>query len=209
MIVGTGRLAEDGDRITVDYTGNLLSGKEFDSSKTSAPITFTLGKHMVIKGWDLGFSGMKVGGRRVLSIPPSMAYGDRELEGIPKNSTLVFDVRLLRVDKANDKPAIEIEELAPGAGPASKAGDTVDVFYTGMFLNGTKFDSNVGKSTFSVKLGSGGVIKGFDQGLTGMKAGGKRRVTIPSELAYGSRGAGGVIPPDAALIFEIEITKIH
>ncbi|MBI1757535.1 MAG: FKBP-type peptidyl-prolyl cis-trans isomerase [Fimbriimonas ginsengisoli] len=209
MVVGKGAEAKEGDRLTVDYTGNLLDGKVFDTSVKGAPFTFVLGAKKVIAGWDQGLGGMKVGGRRILSIPPELAYGDKALDDIPAGSTLVFDIRLLRVDPKEGKPMIEVEDIAAGQGPEAKDGDTVQIHYTGTFLNGNKFDSSRDRNEpFSFKLGAGHVIKGFDQGVSGMKAGAKRKVTIPPELGYGARGAGKVIPPDATLIFELELLKI-
>jgi peptidylprolyl isomerase len=96
-----------------------------------------------------------------------------------------------------------------GKGDAAKAGDTVEVHYVGTLKDGKKFDSSRDRDMpFSFKLGAGKVIKGWDEGVAGMKAGGKRKLIIPSELGYGKRGAGGVIPPDAELTFEVELLKI-
>ena len=104
---------------------------------------------------------------------------------------------------------IEIEELAEGSGPEVKAGDTVEMHYRGMFPDGKQFDSSYDRNqTFSFRVGAGQVIKGFDQGVTGMKAGGRRKITVPPELGYGARGAGGVIPPNSTLVFEIEVVSI-
>lgn len=104
---------------------------------------------------------------------------------------------------------LKYEDLQEGSGAAAKAGDTVSVHYTGWLTDGQKFDSSHDRrSPFSFKLGAGRVIKGWDEGVSGMKVGGKRKLTIPSELGYGSRGAGGVIPPNAELIFEVELLKI-
>ncbi len=103
---------------------------------------------------------------------------------------------------------IEIEELAPGDGPEVKDGHTVSMHYRGSLESGKEFDSSYSRNEpFSFRVGSGQVIRGFDMGVLGMKAGGKRRITIPSEFGYGARGAGGVIPPNATLIFEIEIVS--
>jgi FKBP-type peptidyl-prolyl cis-trans isomerase len=101
-------------------------------------------------------------------------------------------------------------DLAVGTGDLAAAGKTVDVHYTGRLTNGKKFDSSVDRGQpFSFPLGAGRVIKGWDEGVQGMKVGGKRKLTIPSELGYGSRGAGGVIPPHATLIFDVELLGVR
>lgn len=99
IVVGKGAEAKSGLKVTVHYTGWLTNGKKFDSSKDrNEPFSFTLGGHQVIEGWDQGVAGMKVGGKRKLTIPASMGYGDRGAgELIPPNSTLVFEVELLGV----------------------------------------------------------------------------------------------------------------
>lgn len=106
-------------------------------------------------------------------------------------------------------PQVQIEEIVVGTGPSPKKGQTVVVHYTGRLQDGTKFDSSHdhGKP-FEFPYGRGKVIKGWEKGLKTMKVGGKRRLTIPPELAYGSKGAGGVIPPDATLTFEVELLAI-
>jgi FKBP-type peptidyl-prolyl cis-trans isomerase FkpA len=100
LVVGQGPEAVSGKRVSVHYTGTLTSGKKFDSSlDRGKPFGFTLGAGEVIKGWDQGVAGMKVGGKRKLTIPPELAYGNRAVGGdlIPANSTLVFEVELLGV----------------------------------------------------------------------------------------------------------------
>ncbi len=100
-------------------------------------------------------------------------------------------------------------ELMVGTGATAQAGQTVTVHYTGWLENGTKFDSSVDRGQpFSFPLGAGRVIKGWDEGVQGMKVGGKRKLTIPSNLGYGPRGAGGVIPPNATLIFDVELLGV-
>ncbi|MBA0914318.1 MAG: FKBP-type peptidyl-prolyl cis-trans isomerase [Nitrospiraceae bacterium] len=98
-------------------------------------------------------------------------------------------------------------ELTVGTGATAEAGKTVMVHYTGWLENGKKFDSSVDRGQpFSFALGAGQVIKGWDEGVKGMKVGGKRKLTIPSKLGYGSQGAGGgLIPPHATLIFDVEL----
>jgi FKBP-type peptidyl-prolyl cis-trans isomerase len=96
--VGTGAAAQNGNVVSVHYTGTLLDGTKFDSSvDRGQPFSFTLGAGQVIQGWEEGLLGMKVGGKRKLRIPPDMAYGDRALGPIPANSTLIFEVELLGV----------------------------------------------------------------------------------------------------------------
>ena len=100
-------------------------------------------------------------------------------------------------------------DQAVGTGDVAVAGKTVSVHYTGWLENGKKFDSSVDRGQpFSFPLGAGRVIKGWDEGVQGMKIGGKRKLTIPSDLGYGSRGAGGVIPPNATLIFDVELIEV-
>jgi FKBP-type peptidyl-prolyl cis-trans isomerase FkpA len=101
------------------------------------------------------------------------------------------------------------EDLVAGNGAEATAGQKVTVHYTGWLTNGTKFDSSKDRGDpFVFSLGRGQVIKGWDQGVQGMKVGGKRKLTIPPEMGYGSRGAGGVIPPNATLVFEVELLGV-
>lgn len=323
--VGAGRQAKTGDIVTVEYTGKLTDGKQFDSSKGKQPFSFVLGQGMVIKGWDQGVVGMKVGGKRHLTIPADLGYGADGNGDIPPNATLEFDIDLLRVDDPNepakdeittvtpgkgtgaergdevamcwrgtfingkeflntteprkvatitigtsrlpkgisdafmgikpgekrhvvvppmlgykgqpsgglppfatlifdieavsvtthaaalerDKKMLKIEEEKVGDGAEAHEGDTVEINYTGMFPDGKKFDSSLDrKETFKFAVGTGAVIRGFDLGVLGMKVGGKRKVTIPPDLGYGARGAGNVIPPNATLVFEIELVSV-
>jgi FKBP-type peptidyl-prolyl cis-trans isomerase len=102
-----------------------------------------------------------------------------------------------------------IEDLTVGQGNEAVAGRTVVVHYTGWLTNGTQFDSSKDRGEpFDFPLGAGHVIRGWDQGVAGMKVGGTRKLTIPPELGYGSRGAGGVIPPNATLVFEVELLAV-
>ena len=104
-----------------------------------------------------------------------------------------------------------IEDLTVGSGDEAKAGQEVTVLYTGWLLEGgQKFDSSKDRNQpFSFPLGAGHVIKGWDQGVQGMKIGGVRKLTIPANLGYGTRGAGGVIPPNATLVFEVELLGLN
>ena len=103
-----------------------------------------------------------------------------------------------------------IEELVAGAGAVAAAGQNVTVHYTGWLTDGSKFDSSKDRrDPFVFSLGAGQVIRGWDEGVQGMKVGGSRRLTIPPELGYGARGAGSVIPPNATLVFEVELLDVR
>jgi FKBP-type peptidyl-prolyl cis-trans isomerase len=103
----------------------------------------------------------------------------------------------------------QIKDVKVGSGPAAKAGDTVSVHYTGRLTNGTKFDSSRDRGQpFLFPLGQGRVIRGWDVGVAGMQVGGTRELTIPPEEGYGTRGAGSAIPPNATLVFDVELLAI-
>jgi len=104
---------------------------------------------------------------------------------------------------------MKIEKITSGDGASPKHGDTVTVHYTGWLMDGTKFDSSVDRNEpFAFVLGTGQVIQGWDQGVGGMRVGDKARLTIPPELAYGAQGYPGAIPPNATLMFEVELLSI-
>jgi FKBP-type peptidyl-prolyl cis-trans isomerase len=104
---------------------------------------------------------------------------------------------------------LQIEELRPGTGAEAKSGQSVSVHYTGTLTSGKKFDSSHDRGKpFSFTLGAGQVIKGWDQGVAGMKVGGLRKLTIPPHLGYGERGFSGLIPPNATLVFEVELLGV-
>jgi len=105
---------------------------------------------------------------------------------------------------------LKIEELVVGTGTSPKQGETVSVHYTGWLTDGTKFDSSRDRGTpFEFQIGVGRVIKGWDEGVMSMKVGGKRKLIIPAALGYGARGAGGVIPPNAELHFDVELLGVE
>ena len=109
----------------------------------------------------------------------------------------------------NDTSELGIEDLVVGDGAEAKTGDTVSVHYTGTLTDGTVFDSSVPKQRpFEFEVGAGHVIQGWDEGVPGMKIGGKRKLTIPPDMAYGPGGIPGVIPPSSTLVFEVELLDI-
>lgn len=114
-----------------------------------------------------------------------------------------------------NKPAatqakLEMNDIKVGDGAAAETGKKVFVHYTGWLSDGKKFDSSIDRGQpLPFQLGAGQVIKGWDQGIVGMKVGGKRKLTIPPQLAYGEAGAGAIIPPNSTLVFEVELTKVE
>ncbi|HTP52746.1 MAG TPA: FKBP-type peptidyl-prolyl cis-trans isomerase [Anaeromyxobacteraceae bacterium] len=103
----------------------------------------------------------------------------------------------------------KIEDLVKGQGTEAVRGKTVEVHYTGWLTDGTKFDSSVGGDPFSFRLGAGEVIEGWDRGVAGMCVGGRRKLTLPPELGYGSAGAPPQIPGNATLVFEVELLSVY
>jgi peptidylprolyl isomerase len=206
LVVGTGDSPAPTDAVTVQYTATLENGTVFDASRLhedGGPASFALDS--VIKGWIEGLSTMKVGGVRKLVIPPDLAYGDHSVGAgvIPPNSTLIFLVELL------DIPKVKIDDTHMGTGAEAIDGATVVVSYTGQLADGTPFDSTAGKQPFDFVMGSNQVIPGWNQGLRGMKVGGKRTMTIPPGLAYGAQGAQDAVPPNTTLVFEVELLEVR
>lgn len=201
--VGSGTTAKLGDRVTVDYTGKLTSGKQFDSSVGRAPFSFVIGAGEVIKGWDQGVPGMKVGGKRDLTIPSTLGYGAAGAgEDIPPNSTLKFNIELKKVE------SVKVQILKPGTGEPLTGPKKISIHYVGMFTNGKKFDASRDHGgPMDMVLGQQGVIPGFTMAVVGMKLGEKRKVTIPPSLGYGAN-ANGPIPANSTLVFELELVKV-
>ncbi|MCH2141518.1 MAG: FKBP-type peptidyl-prolyl cis-trans isomerase [Phycisphaerales bacterium] len=210
-----------------------MDGTKFDSSvDRGEPIEFPLNR--VITGWSEGVGSMKVGGKRKLVIPSNLAYGPNGNGPIPGGATLVFDVELLdvREDKTTMSPADACKDAAslPGepVGDAKAQGSdsglmwfdvvegtgdmpadestTVRVHYTGYLMDGTKFDSSVDRGA-PIDFALNRVISGWTEGVGSMKVGGKRKLVIPGDLAYGPRG-NGRIPGNATLVFDVELLEL-
>lgn len=225
---GEGPLPKKGEIVKVHYTGKLADGTKFDSSyDRNEPIAFPLGTGQVIPGWDEGIALLHVGDQARLVIPPDLAYGASGAGGvIPPNATLTFEVELVSVEPGPPPPpeaptkvadadykttesGLKYYDFAEGSGDAPQKGQTVSVHYTGWLEDGTMFDSSLLRGQpFGFPVGLGQVIPGWDEGVGSMKVGGKRQLVIPAKLAYGEQGAGGVIPPNATLIFEVELLAV-
>lgn len=212
-VVGKGEPVKAGDRVYITYNGTLANGRMFDSndSKDTAPYSFeALAKPaQVIKGMELGVVGMKIGGKRLVSIPAAMGYGKNGSEGIPPNADLYFEITLLDVLKKGEENIYDQEDPKIGTGPAVKKGDTIVVHYVGTFVNGKAFDKTQAPNRGPVefKVGVGRALRGVDVGVVGMKVGGIRRLRIPPNLAYGVSDTG-IIPPYSILKYEITLVKI-
>ena len=223
--IGDGATAKAGNKVSVHYiawlSDNGATGKKFDSSFERGQLQFTLGSHQIIAGLDEGVAGMKVGGKRTLIIPPKLGYGAPGAGGvIPPNATLIYDVELSQVQSDADEnrvtempDGLKYTDTKIGDGATAKAGNKVSVHYiTWLSDNGAtgkKFDSSFERGQLQFTLGSHQVIAGLDEGVAGMKVGGKRTLIIPPKLGYGAPGAGGVIPPDATLIYDFELSEVQ
>lgn len=220
--------ATRGANVQVRYEGRLAkSGKRFDKGL----IKFKLGAGEVIKGWDLGVEGMRVGERRTLFIPAKLGYGSSGAPpDIPPNAGLTFDIELNSTDAPSLKRAnedrsgttssatgkgsrvslqgglvYEVKTAPKNSTPKAARGQSVQVRYEGRLAkNGKRFD----KGSIRFRLGRGEVIKGWDLGVEGMRVGERRTLLIPPALGYGSRGAPPQIPPNAALTFDVELLRI-
>lgn len=225
---GTGDAVKHGETVKVKYKGWLTNGAVFDSNEHE----FSLGG--VIKGWSEGIPGMRVSGVRKLVISPEAGYGSADSGKIPANSTLIFEVALISVTppgkggarpsrkvpetlsdgtKPGDEdaklievtPGLKYRDLKPGNGTRTPEGATVVVDYTGWLTNGTSFDSSLPTPKPATFVIGSGVIPGWQKGIPGMMPGGVRKLVISPDLAYGAQGSGSKVPPNATLVFEIEL----
>jgi len=209
-----------------------------DSGTTAPPFTLGVGG-VVPSGWDLAIVGMRVGGVRLATLPDNLAFGAtvrpaQTVNGIAyaeikANSPLVYELRLVSVTKVVKQPSVPaptdltIVEVATGKGNVATSGKSVTVQYIGWLYDGTResrkgtrFDpapnatTSFGTLTFTIGAsGTGSVIPGFSRGTEGMLVGGKRTVFIPPALGYGTAGSGTSIPPNANLVFDIELMSVN
>lgn len=219
-----GKFLNKGDKIKVHYTGTLVDGRKFDSSREkNQPFEFIIGMRQVIAGWDEAFQLLKVGDKAILTIPPDLGYGETPMPNIPSGSYLVFDVEVLEAKRnfvpqpfeRNEKQktlsatGLEYYIIQQGEGEKVENGSTVEVHYTGFLENGDVFDSSIIRDKpFSFRLGSGMVIPGWDEGIAALNVGGKALLSIPYQLAYGEAGRPPLIPPKARLLFNVELISV-
>lgn len=223
--VGDGPEIKPGELASVHYTLWREDGEVVDSTlDRGRPFNFVLGAHQVIPGLEEGVAGMKVGGVRQLVVPPELAYGE---EGygllIDPTENIVYEVMLVDVQPPPPPPpaapmpvdesaytvtdsGLKYYDIAPGEGGELHRGQLAEIHYTAWLTDGTMFDSSLEYGNpVVIPIGVGGALPGLDEGVSSMRIGGKRQLVIPPELAYGEEGVEGVIPPNATLIFEIEL----
>jgi len=234
LVTGTGAAAAAKNLVTIRYTGWLYDntkadnkGAEFFDAYSGQAFSFLLGVDSRIAGWDQGIVGMQVGGKRRLLIPASMAWAQFGLKDdatglyrVPPSTAVVYEIEVTAINATppaqSTQPAFQKIDVAAGTGTLVAAtGNTLTVHYSGYLYDdsvtdkrGLRFDtSRTTGVPLSVKLGTNAVIQGWEQGLLGMKVGGKRTLIIPADLAYGSTAKTN-IPANSPLIFDVEVTSI-
>jgi len=221
--LGSGIPADSGHYFIAHYIGYLENDEIFDSSyERNTPINFQLGKGQVIQAFEYGLKGMREGGKRTLVTPADLAYGEQGIPGIiPPNANLRFEVEMMSVitppqpwdltsaRAQSTDSGIEYHILQNGQGSTPVTQQRVLVHYAGFLEDGTLFDSSHLRSEpFEFAVGTGEVIRGWDEIILQMRMGEKRTVFIPADLAYGSTGIPGTIPPNAKLRFDIELLEV-
>lgn len=206
---GTGSTTSPGDVLLVHYSASV-DGHEFANTFGGEPIEYTKGLDPFNEGWQEGLNGMRIGGKRKIVVPPNLGYGEEgHPPDVPPNATITYYVHLLDfkpLTRTNLPSGLSYVDQKLGEGPMAATGDTVKVAYTGWLTDGTKFDSG---ELSDLKLGSGQVIKGWEEGIPGMQVGGRRKLIIPPELGYGDEGHGPMIPPESTLIFVVDLLELN
>lgn len=222
---GTGRTPKAGDLITMNFIGTLPDGTEFANSFTQGgTVQVIYGKNQLLPGWEEGLALMKAGGSAMIVVPPDLAFGDQGYGIIPANSQIILEVDLITVEDppqpttvADSKltttdSGLQYADLKEGNGPEVIQNTYVSTHFT-IWVKGDSESEYIMSSAgteplqFIVGLGDT-VFPGWEEGMLGMKANGKRLLVIPPELALGAQGGNG-IPANATLIMEIELVELQ
>jgi peptidylprolyl isomerase len=221
---GTGRSPEDGDLITMLFTGSLPDGTVFTNSTASEePISAVFGQEQLLPGWEEGIALMKAGGKARMVLPPELAFGEQGFGMIPPNSQIILEVELVSVEVPPQPSAVSDDELVTtdsglqyadlteGKGAEAEQASIVSTHFT-IWVQGDKEDefvfSSEGGDPVSFIVGGGTVFPGWEEGVLNMKQGGVRQLVIPPDLALGEAGGNG-IPPNATVVMEIELVEVR
>ncbi len=203
--VGTGAAVAEGDHVWVRYTGKLADGSVFDSNaeQSKPPFHVQVGAGGVIKGWDQGLVGIKLGGKRNLSVPFALGYGPAGSGKIPPMSDLFFELEVIHMIKADEINDITVKIIKEGSGRAAKVGDTVTIDYDGKNIDGEEIDSSKTQGKPAVfTIGKQELLaNGLEDGIVGMKIGEKRSITLPP-------GMGQPTSRPTIQIFEVTLKSI-
>lgn len=203
--VGKGPSAESGDFVLVKYEGRFKNGERFDNSGPGG-FAVTIDESPVIEGWHKGLVGMKEGGVREIGVPWSMAYGEMGQGQIPPKTDLYFEITLLGLVKKGQEMVIVPTEVKAGSGRPVGEGDAVTIHATTHLVDGTPvFDTRTNNQPQTFTIGEGKAYAHVEEGVKGMRPGGVRKLRVPPEAAFGKVGQGMTIPPNAILLYEIEL----
>jgi len=206
---GSGTAAQAGDTVYVKYKGALASGEVFDqTAEGGRPFKVDLGAGQVIPGWEKGLIGVKKGTVRKISIPYALAYGEAgSAPKIPARADLFFDIEVLEVIPRSEARTISADDLKVGQGATVDVGSKVTIEYRGLNILGQEFESTETiKKPVTFTVGADEAIEAIDMGIRGMRAGGKRRLTVPPALATGINNPK--VPPGEPVTYEIDVVSV-
>jgi len=222
LLEGEGTLAKRGDIMSIVYTAWYLDGDQFDSYQDrESPYRFRLGLGEVLPGLDEGVAAMRPGGKRILVLPPELAFGKAGQGMVPADTWVKFEVELLEIEPGPVAPipwsdvgydinvtetGLQYIDFVVGEGKAPTPSSEVVVHYSGFLDDGTVFDTTQNRGVpIRFALAGGELLPGWVEGIMSMREGGKRKLIIPPHLGYGERGFGRHIPPNATLVYDIEL----
>lgn len=230
LVRGKGVKADSGDVVNISYIGKSTNDSIFFSSYTSLdlkskhPVKMALGRGWVFKGFDEGIRLMHVGDSAQLTIPPNLGYGSKEIHSIPPNSTLIVNVKLLKVEKPPKPFDVKGKDtLSTPSGlkyimvKSNPDGEKIEkdylvnYYYTAFLKNGEIFGSTFyyNRKSNALRAGGGDVIKGLDEAILLLRKGEKARILVPSDLAYGKKGLENNVPPNCDFIYDINIINVQ